>query len=235
MGRVDLHDQHCNKLTPIVQSKKWTWVIFIRLLQVSITNATVFYNAVNESKKKLGTSNTSYTQNQNSWNIWLKKKFNVRTLKCFKECKAYFYMWCFEEIHYLTILNKLRKGIWIKLKSKPKNYKYDSHWNAPHSGGDRATLVGFNDGKACYGIMCFYLFIIDIISCASKIMEICYSCFYIFVLVDYDSGNDFGNFRLRVIICLNKLFKQINFAKKMSFLTSNSKHFGNHIQLTYWL
>ena len=35
----------------------------------------------------------------------------------------------------------------------------------------------FNKGKACYGIMYYYLFIIDIISCARNIIEICYSCF----------------------------------------------------------
>ncbi|XP_033213707.1 piggyBac transposable element-derived protein 3-like [Belonocnema kinseyi] len=41
MGGVDLHDHHCNNLMPIIRAKKWTWTIFIRLIQASITNATV--------------------------------------------------------------------------------------------------------------------------------------------------------------------------------------------------
>ena len=52
MDGVDLHDQHCNNLISIIRANKWTWIIFIGLIQASITNATVLYNSV--SKKKLG-------------------------------------------------------------------------------------------------------------------------------------------------------------------------------------
>lgn len=45
MGGVDLHDQYCNKVLPSVRSKKWTWVVFLRLIQASITNATALHNA----------------------------------------------------------------------------------------------------------------------------------------------------------------------------------------------
>lgn len=54
MGGVDLHDKYCNKVLPSMRSKKWTWVVFLRLIQASITNATVLHNAANP-EKKLGT------------------------------------------------------------------------------------------------------------------------------------------------------------------------------------
>ncbi|XP_046590227.1 piggyBac transposable element-derived protein 3-like [Neodiprion lecontei] len=53
MGGVDLHDQHCNKLLPSIRSKKWTWVILMRVIQASITNATVLYNLAKGDGKKL--------------------------------------------------------------------------------------------------------------------------------------------------------------------------------------
>ncbi|GAB1867782.1 PiggyBac transposable element-derived protein 3-like [Camponotus japonicus] len=117
MGGVDLHDQHCNKLAPIVRSKKWTWVIFIRLLQAAITNATVLYNSANEKGKNLGTKdfalkiseqylNSKKTTN-NKHNLETtvhkrncsKKHCNARTYKSCKECKAYFCIKCFQETH----------------------------------------------------------------------------------------------------------------------------------------
>lgn len=55
MGGVDVHDQHCNKLLPSIRSKRWTWVVFMRLIQASITNATVIYNLANNNKKNVGT------------------------------------------------------------------------------------------------------------------------------------------------------------------------------------
>lgn len=50
MGGVDLHDQRCNKIEPIIRSKKWTWIIFIRLIQTSITNAVTVYNTANQGE-----------------------------------------------------------------------------------------------------------------------------------------------------------------------------------------
>jgi len=55
MGGVDMHDMHCNNLLPCIRSKKWTWMIFIRLIQAVITNSVVLFNAANESKNKQGT------------------------------------------------------------------------------------------------------------------------------------------------------------------------------------
>lgn len=56
MGGVDLHDQHANQVRPNIHSKKWTWIILIRLVQAAVTNATVLYNeALPNTEKKKGT------------------------------------------------------------------------------------------------------------------------------------------------------------------------------------
>ena len=51
MGGVDLHDAHCSNSMPCIRSKKWTWVMFFRLIQASIANATVLRNLVHDEKK----------------------------------------------------------------------------------------------------------------------------------------------------------------------------------------
>ena len=55
MGGVDLHDGHCNNVLPSIRSKKWTWVVFMRLIQASIVNALVICNASVDGKNKVGT------------------------------------------------------------------------------------------------------------------------------------------------------------------------------------
>ncbi|XP_066597935.1 piggyBac transposable element-derived protein 3-like [Prorops nasuta] len=52
MGGVDTHDAHCNNLLPSIRSKKWTWVVFTRLIQASITNSVVIYNTASTGNKK---------------------------------------------------------------------------------------------------------------------------------------------------------------------------------------
>lgn len=52
MGGVDLHDQHCNATYPSVRGKKWTWCLFLRIIQASIVNATVLHNYVSPDEKK---------------------------------------------------------------------------------------------------------------------------------------------------------------------------------------
>lgn len=54
MGGVDKHDEHCSNLMPFIRSKKWTWAMLMRLIQSSLTNATVLYNIVREDEKKVG-------------------------------------------------------------------------------------------------------------------------------------------------------------------------------------
>jgi len=48
MGGVDQHDNHCSNLMPSIRFKKWIWVILLRLIQASITNATVLKNLVSK-------------------------------------------------------------------------------------------------------------------------------------------------------------------------------------------
>lgn len=55
MGGVDLHDGHCNNLLPSIRSKKLTWVVFIRVIQASIVNSVVIFNAAGCDKTKVGT------------------------------------------------------------------------------------------------------------------------------------------------------------------------------------
>lgn len=52
MGGVDLHDQHCNDLKIDIHSKKWTWYIFLRIIEASITNALVVWNLCNSKENK---------------------------------------------------------------------------------------------------------------------------------------------------------------------------------------
>lgn len=54
MGGVDLHDQFCNKLLSCIRSKKWTWVIFVRIIQSALTNACVLYNTLRSDDEKIG-------------------------------------------------------------------------------------------------------------------------------------------------------------------------------------
>ena len=52
MGGIDVHDGCCNYALPSIKSKKWTWVVFLRLIQASIANAVVISNSVYENEKK---------------------------------------------------------------------------------------------------------------------------------------------------------------------------------------
>lgn len=52
MGGVDLYDQHCSDVKINIQSKRWTWTVFLRLIETAISNATVLYNLCTEGKKK---------------------------------------------------------------------------------------------------------------------------------------------------------------------------------------
>ncbi|KAL7288291.1 hypothetical protein TKK_0017629 [Trichogramma kaykai] len=113
---VDMHDQSCNKVLPIFRSKKWTWVIFIRYIQMSMTNATVLYNTVSRSvEKKIGTkemamaiagtylsSDTSTIHEQEistTQKYCSKQNCKVRTRKVCKTCNLFFCKTCFDRTH----------------------------------------------------------------------------------------------------------------------------------------
>ena len=66
MGGVDLHDQHANNVRPGIHSKKWTWIIMMRLVQAAVTNATVLYNeALPNTEKKIGTKEFVFSISEN--------------------------------------------------------------------------------------------------------------------------------------------------------------------------
>lgn len=52
MGGVDLYDQHCSDLSVNINSKKWTFAFLKRMVETSLSNATVIHNLCTEGKKK---------------------------------------------------------------------------------------------------------------------------------------------------------------------------------------
>lgn len=52
MCGVDLQDQHCNDVKIEIKSKKWTWAILLRTIEIAISNATVLYNLCTKKEKK---------------------------------------------------------------------------------------------------------------------------------------------------------------------------------------
>ena len=41
MGGVDVYDFRCKKVSPSIRSRKWTYAIFVRIIKMSIANATI--------------------------------------------------------------------------------------------------------------------------------------------------------------------------------------------------
>lgn len=116
MGGVDLHDGHCSNVLPSIRSKKWTWVVFIRLIQASITNSLVIFNAATDEKKKAGTKEFAisiakcYIQKGQQMRRKPHDKFHVnifktcsncplRTRILCKECNLMFCKKCFSGKH----------------------------------------------------------------------------------------------------------------------------------------
>ena len=115
MGGVDLHDGHCNNVLSSIRSKNWTWVVFMRLIQASIVNALVIYNASGDGKKNVGTKEfaisiaksymrkgqvkreTHRIAHQNKLKVC--SHFPIRTRIFCKECKSPFCNPCFKENH----------------------------------------------------------------------------------------------------------------------------------------
>ena len=115
MVGFDLHDGHCNNVLPSIRSKKWTWVVLMRLIQASIVNALVICNASGDGKNKVGTKEfaisiaKSYMRKgqvkRKTHRIAHQNKLKVRmhcpigTRIFCKECKSPFYNPCFKENH----------------------------------------------------------------------------------------------------------------------------------------
>ena len=52
MFGVDLYDQHCSDICIRKRRRKWTWAIFLRLIESSISNALVLWNLCAEADHK---------------------------------------------------------------------------------------------------------------------------------------------------------------------------------------
>lgn len=118
MGGVDLHDGHCSNLMPCLRAKKWTWAMFLRLIQSSLTNALVLYNlscgekkisskdiALATAEKYIAKKNderfkshkkTTTESRRNCINF---KKCSKRTTIMCIDCKDYFCGTCFDLKH----------------------------------------------------------------------------------------------------------------------------------------
>ncbi|XP_066599936.1 piggyBac transposable element-derived protein 3-like [Prorops nasuta] len=115
MGGVDTHDAHCNNLLPSIRSKKWTWVVFTRLTQASITNSVVIYNTASTGNKKstkefaldiakhyLANREKEITQTHVSKRVEKQSKCSscpIKTYKFCKGCNAYVCKTCFPNKH----------------------------------------------------------------------------------------------------------------------------------------
>lgn len=118
MGGVDLHDQRCKKVMPSVQSKKWTYSIFLRILQSSVVNATVLTNLCQtEGSKKISTKDfcrsivldyfskskkadlIDHKTESRDRKSCSSKKCLTRTTKYCIECNLHYCLTCFSETH----------------------------------------------------------------------------------------------------------------------------------------
>jgi len=120
MGGVDIHDMYCNRLLPIIRSKKWTWIIFIRIIQSSITNATVLWNSASSKEQKRTVKDfalsivKSYMKCKSERAIKHKivkstlykycknqKKCGKRTYSFCEDCESFFCSSCLNDAHIL--------------------------------------------------------------------------------------------------------------------------------------
>lgn len=130
MGGKDLHDQRCNKIEPVVRSKKWTWIIFIRLIQTPLTNATILRNICDQTKtKKVNTSTKNLVINEGKEYLRKSKKLGlskheiekiqyerycctpnckIRTRKFCKTCSLYYSDKCYKKM-IIELNDKLSK------------------------------------------------------------------------------------------------------------------------------
>lgn len=119
MGGVDQHDFHCSMLKPSIRAKKWTWVILLRLIQASLTNATVLKNMVSPDNKRVGTKDVALDVTRKYLvksppkvveiheSVVEEKKRNcsnfsrcaTRTQRLCSVCKIYLCSSCFSSVH----------------------------------------------------------------------------------------------------------------------------------------
>lgn len=122
IGCVDLHNYRYNyrynRVLPSIRGKKCTWVIFIRILQSSIVNATVIWNICRkDGEKQMSTKDLCrqvskfYLSKSKRADLTLYKcdtrprhacsfqSCPLRTTKYCIDCKIYYCKHCFAKIH----------------------------------------------------------------------------------------------------------------------------------------
>lgn len=116
MGGVDLYDQHCGDLSIKINSKKWTFAFLKRMIETSLSNATVIYNICTTEEKKKSTYDFALdiaeyyldkSTNYRDHNIINLGESIVRVCsKCYKrtsyhclECTKHFCKECFVQLH----------------------------------------------------------------------------------------------------------------------------------------
>jgi len=143
MGRIDLHDMYCNRVMPIVRSKKWTWIILVRIIQSSITNETILWNTACVDERKLAIKDFAISIAKNYMTTKSKrskihkinatakfgycsdfKKCGKRTYNFCETCELYFCLTCFTQAHELdAIMYKVYRTHGKNHKNKKKQKK----------------------------------------------------------------------------------------------------------------
>lgn len=150
MGGVDLHDQHCNDLRINVSSKKWTWAVFRRIIEASLSNAFVLWSLCvdDEIKKKDGVKEFSleiadiylarYTEefkNHKFLPSHLRQicfECHERISKVCIECSRHYCTQCFSKTHNVIVHEKnssVKKGYCIHCAKRTPTFceNCDSH------------------------------------------------------------------------------------------------------------
>lgn len=118
MGGVDVHDYRCKRVSMSINSKKWTWAIATRILQSSITNATIIWNVCNgDEKKKMSTKEMCMKVSEAYLSISKLSDFRshkyeskerrtcsyegctLRTTRFCMNCQKYYCLNCFSKLH----------------------------------------------------------------------------------------------------------------------------------------
>jgi len=99
MGGVDLHDGYCNNVIPSIRSKKWIWVVFMRLIQAAIVNSVVIFNACGDGKSKVSTKEFVMSIAKSYIHKNQMKRSDHRTSrqskqKCCSKCSVRTYLLC---------------------------------------------------------------------------------------------------------------------------------------------
>lgn len=118
MGGVDCHDFRCKKASPSIHSRKWTWTIFLRIIESASANATIIWNICNGNcKNKMKTKSLCkevsrhYLSLSKLGNLKSHKsetrarsacshcQFYRRTRKFCLNCNKYYCKSCFLQLH----------------------------------------------------------------------------------------------------------------------------------------